>query len=171
MKKLNSEFVRKCVCSMAVRKFVVLCSLASLSFLISPVQPSFGQANRPTNPSDVPRIISYQGSLRDVTGNPVDSATLQLIVSLYADPEGTQPVWQGNYTTPIRRGVFNVQLGSGNSPLPTGDAMNKPLWLGIKVSGAEEMRPLSSLAATAYALNVPDNSITTAKIEDGAITS
>jgi len=70
--------------------------------------------------------------------------------------------------TTTTNGVFNVLLGSG-TPLPV-SAMNAPLWLGVQPDGQNEMHPLSPLAASPYALAIPNGSITTAKIADSAIT-
>jgi len=42
--------------------------------------------------------------------------------------------------------------------------MNQPLWIGISVDGTQEMQPLTRLAAVPYALNIPDQSVTMAKL-------
>ncbi len=115
--------------------------------------------------SDVPRILSYQGQLATTDGK-VMNGTHHLTASLYSDRLGRNSVWHGDYSTEINNGVFNILLGSGNSPLPEGLEMNRPLWFGIKVDDGEEMKPLSQLSAAAYSLNVPDKSITQAKLSE-----
>ena len=113
--------------------------------------------------SDVPRIISYQGQLTTANGQAMNG-THKITATLYSDHLGTNAVWQGSYSAEITGGVFSVELGAGSQKLPDNAAMNQPLWVGIKVDGGDEMQPLTKLAAAPYALNVPDRSITMAKL-------
>lgn len=119
--------------------------------------------------SDVPRTISYQGILSS-DGKAYADGEYDITVTLYGDRHGTNHVWQYTYTTRVIGGVFNLYLGEGR-PLPDLSKMNMPLWIGTSVNGAEEMRPLTPLSASPYALNVPDRAITTTKIADGAVTA
>lgn len=107
-----------------------------------------------------------------------------MTVSLYADAGGQTRVWQGVYpvsgsgqpsksagsaTNPST--LFNLQLGSGNYPLPSGDALNHPLWIGVAIDGAAELRPLTPVAASAYALTVADSAITSSKMGTDYVSS
>lgn len=124
-----------------------------------------------TGTLDVPRIISYQGLLSTSDGAPLPTGTYDIIVTLYADEAGTQPLWQSTYNTSVHNGIFSLYLGSGNTPLPPAQQMNRPLWIGTSVNGSPQLLPLTPLAATPYALNLPDRAITTAKLADGAVTA
>lgn len=119
---------------------------------------------------DVPRTISYQGLLSSPDGAVLPDGAYQVTVALYSDPQGSREVWRDSYTTQVTAGVFNLYLGQGR-PLPEPGSISMPLWIGTSVDGGAEMRPLTPLSASPYALNVPDASITTAKVADGAITS
>lgn len=115
--------------------------------------------------TDVPRTISYQGLLTSADGTPFADGTYDVTVTLYGDENGSRQVWRETYSTPVTGGIFNLHLGSGAIPLPTASAMNAPLWIGTSVNGAPEMRPLTPLAASPYALNVPDKAITAEKVD------
>ncbi|MDP4289369.1 MAG: hypothetical protein Q8922_15755, partial [Bacteroidota bacterium] len=117
-----------------------------------------------TGASTTPRIISYQGVLDNADGTPVNDGNYAITVRLYADKDGTNEVWRDTYTVPVTGGVFNLALGGGQLPIPDAKAMDKELWLSTQIGEGPEMRPLSQLSASAYALNVPDNSITANKI-------
>ena len=74
----------------------------------------------------------------------------------------------------VSDGLFNVMLGS-LTPIPqnviTG---HDPLFLGITVGTDDEMTPrvqLGNVPFAVQALTVPDGSVTTPKIADGAVTS
>ena len=126
----------------------------------------FSKLNAQTSASsgtDVPRILSYQGQVTTNEGIAMNG-THHITATLYSDRFGKTSVWQGTYDATITNGNFNILLGSGKSPLPEVSAMNRPLWVGIKVDGGDEMQPLTQLAAAPYAINIPDNSITTAKL-------
>ena len=74
--------------------------------------------------------------------------------------------------TPVdSNGVFNLMLGSANNPLPGPSAMDRPIWLGVAIDNGPELRPLSQITASAYAINVADNAITSQKIAAGAVQS
>lgn len=123
-----------------------------------------------TTTTDVPRTISYQGLLSTSDGATFSDGRYQVTVTLYADQQGTRQIWQNTYSTQVNDGVFNLYLGEGK-PLPDLSSMNMPLWIGTSVDGAGEMRPLTPLSASPYALNVPAKSITSEKLADGAVTA
>lgn len=127
-------------------------------------------AQQPGALPDIPRVISYQGMLTSNTGSPLADGEYQATVTLYGDENGAVTVWRDTYTITAQGGIFNIYLGSGATPLPSPDRMNRPLWVGMQLAGTDEMRPLTRLSASPYAINVPDKSITTNKIADGAVT-
>ncbi len=120
-----------------------------------------------------PRTLSYQGVLSsNGAGGNISAGTRLLTVTLYGDANGTVKLWQGAMNTPVdANGVFNVMLGTADNPLPPPASMDRAIWLGVSIDNAPELRPLSEVTASVYAINVADSSITTSKIVAGAITS
>ena len=121
--------------------------------------------------TDVPRTISYQGLLTTNDGLPLPDGTYDITVSLFASEDGSNPIWQHTYTTGVVNGIFNLYLGSGNAPLPKSQDMNRPLWVGTSVNGSDFMKPLTPLTSSPYALNLPDQAVTTSKLADDAVTA
>jgi hypothetical protein len=121
--------------------------------------------------SKTTHVFSYQGSLANSQGRPVDSGMYLFRVSLYSDKNGTKQIWQGSYSTNVGHGVFNLSLGSGDYPLPSVRAMDAELYLGVGINGANELRPLTPLTASAFALNVADSSITSSKLATDYVSS
>lgn len=113
--------------------------------------------------AQTPNIITYQGKLTqhgaDVSGERTITARL------YGNADGTEKVWEGTYKTYITDGIFALTLGAGKYPLPAPTKLDKQLWVGITVDDIE-LRPLTQLTSSPYALNVADKSITKAKLAD-----
>jgi hypothetical protein len=120
--------------------------------------------------------IAYQGRLADADGNPITN-TVNMIFRLYDVASGGVPLWEEQWTgsngVQVSDGLFNVMLGS-LTPIPqsviTG---HDSLFLGITVGTDDEMTPrvqLGSVPFAVQALTVPDGSIATEKIADGAVT-
>ena len=134
----------------------------------SAAQPATaGTIGAPTSP----RTLSYQGIILGKEGNKMAGAHL-LTISLYGDDQGKARLWQNNIMTTLdSSGIFNCTIGTAESPLPDAQTMDRPIWLGISIDGGLELRPLTEVTASAYALNVADNAITTGKLADGAVAS
>jgi len=135
-------------------KIVALFIVAALSPCVLMAQTSM----------DVPHTMSYQGQLSNSSNGQTMNGTHTISATLYTNAYGGHSIWHGEYSTEIANGVFTLLLGSGKSPLPEISMMNCPLWVGISVDGSAEMKPLTQLTSTPYALNVPDQSITYAKL-------
>jgi hypothetical protein len=116
-----------------------------------------------------PRTLSYQGFITNGE-KPLGDGIHPVTVTLYSDPTGTNIIWTGTYAPSVKDGVFNLELGSGESPLPEPATMDRALWVGVRVDNGQEMRPLSQLSASAYSVNVANNAITTSKLAEGAVT-
>jgi len=120
--------------------------------------------------------IAYQGRLADAAGAPL-TGTYNMIFRLYAVATGGTPLWSEQWTgsngVRVSDGLFNVMLGS-LSQLPVSQFTNyQSLFLGITVGTDDEMAPrvqLGSVPFAVQALTVPDGSVTSAKIADGAVT-
>lgn len=143
-------------------RFLVLCTLLSLLFVrIGTAQQSHPSSNH---------IISYQGSLLNRSGSPVQGQH-ELSFTLYSDPEGKKVVWKDSYALTVKDGIFSASLGGGAIKLPSPAQLDGQLWLGVSVDGEQEMRPLTQMGGTLFAFNVADGSITSSKIADGAVTA
>jgi hypothetical protein len=116
---------------------------------------------------DVPRLITYQGQISSSQGTLSGEHTIT--AKLYTNSESTVPIWQGEYSTIATDGIFAVVLGAGKYPLPEPAKLDRQLWIGISVDGGEEMSPRTQLTSSPYALNVPDKSITKAKLSDDVL--
>jgi len=120
--------------------------------------------------------IAYQGRLANSNGDPL-TKQLNMSFRLYNAFTGSAPLWTEQWTgssgVQVSDGLFNVMLGS-LTPIPqsviTG---NSTLFLGITVDTDDEMVPRVQLGSTPFAvqaLTVPNGSISSAKIANGAVT-
>ena len=120
----------------------------------------FAQTTTPATPAvDVPHAISYQGLLTQ-NGITIPDGQYNLTVTFYGDAQGSSQLWQGTYSAQVMNGVFNLSLGSGDSPFPNTAIFNQQLWVGVKIEGGEEMRPLTQLSSSPSALAIPNGSVT-----------
>src|SRR5260370_336907 len=124
---------------LAVRKIRLVASniLAAMFLLILPVAMHAQQAENTS-------VISYQGSLTTKSGSLVTGDHI-ITTTLYSDANGTLAVWSGTYKQRITGGLFTVLLGSGGYPLPVAKDFSKTLWIGVKIDGGEELKPLTQL--------------------------
>ena len=120
--------------------------------------------------------IPYQGRLADKNGAPL-TQTVNMIFRLYAAASGGSPLWEEQWTgansVQVSDGLFNVMLGSVTPIPPSVITGNSNLFLGITVGTDSEMSPrvqLGSVPFATQALTVPDGSIKTATLADGAVT-
>jgi len=120
--------------------------------------------------------IAYQGRLADSAGAPL-TGTYNMIFRLYNAGIGGAPLWTEQWTgtngVKVRDGLFNVMLGSLTAIPQAVITGHDQLFLGITVGTDDEMAPrvqLGSVPFAVQALTVPDESVTTAKIADGAVT-
>ena len=137
--------------------------------------------------SAIPQTISYQGSLSDASGEPVNEALL-MTFSLYTSPSAETPLWTEARTVTVTNGAFHVILGTASSEGPLKSSVFEgPLYLGIAVGSDPEMVPRQALTSVGYAFRaavaeavVPGAvtgdglaaaSVTTGKIADGAVTA
>jgi hypothetical protein len=133
-----------------------LWTAAMILWIVVAANPSFGQSV-----TEKPHTISYQGTLMK-SGAPVTSGAYKIIVTLYNDESGTQSVWSDEYNAEVKDGLFNILLGSGKI-LPSGIDLDQ-LYLGVKINGTNELRPLTQIASATTSITVADNSITKDKL-------
>jgi hypothetical protein len=118
---------------------------------------------------DAPHKISYQGLLTDGSGKPIADGAHSLTITLYSDAGGTSQVWQSTFSTTTSNGIFNVILGDAGAILPS--PLTMPLWLGVSVDNNAELRPLTQVVSAPYALGIADSTVSTTKIQNGAVTA
>lgn len=141
-------------------KRLLLCSIA-LFYIVLMGDVGFAQPLTENTPN---KTITYQGTITSSeTGAPL-TAIIPVTVVMYKDENGTEKVWEGMYLTDINHGGFQIQLGSGEYPLPPVSELDRGLWVGVSFGGSSEMRPLTPLSASPYALSVADRSISAKKM-------
>ncbi len=100
--------------------------------------------------AEVPQTMSYQGVLRDATGNVVPDGDYDLTFSLYNVWTGGTAFWTETQTLPVEGGIFNAILGS-NVPITLG--FQTQYWLGISIEGEPELSPRVQLTSVPYAVH------------------
>lgn len=107
--------------------------------------------------SAVPRLVNYNGVLKD-SGGRVVSETSGVTFAIYKDEQGGAPLWlETQNVRPDGTGHYTVQLGSASSQgLPaemflTGEGR----WLGIQIAGEPEQARVL-LVAVPYAMKAAD---------------
>ena len=150
-----------------------------LLFLLAPntvAAPWQGPAAAPTSTS----VINYQGRLFDASGDPINGQ-VDLAFSLYDQASGGNRQWgpETHTRVTVSDGLFSVLLGSRTGNGIPSSALGGNLWLETVVNG-ETLSPREQLGAVPYAMwsnrasladTVSDNSITSAKIANGTITT
>ncbi len=110
-----------------------------------------------------PNVISYQGLIQGVNGSRVIDSTYPITVILWSDADGATPIWQDVFQAKVQGGVFNILLGS-QTPLPSSQVMDHPLWISVSLGEFSEASQRSRLSTVPMAINVADSSITAQKM-------
>ena len=110
-----------------------------------------------TQPSTVPRLVKFSGSVNAVHGSP-RSGVMGLTFTLYKDENGGVPLWLETQNAALdASGHYTVQLGA---TLPDGlpqelFASGEARWLGVQPEGQAE-QPRVLLLSVPYALKAGD---------------
>jgi hypothetical protein len=101
--------------------------------------------------ADIPRIITFQGRLSDLSGTPL-AGTHTLSFSLYdATTGGTTCFSETQSAVPINNGLFKVSIGGATSGGITTCDFSKAYYLQIQVDTDNPMTPRLALSAAPYA--------------------
>ena len=125
--------------------------------------------------ADFERRLNYQGRLVDTNGVPVpDDAAASIEFDICTNGSSTancnsSTVWTETNTVAIVDGLFSAVLG-GTTALSTVNFNASAYYIQITYDG-DTYTPTQRITAAAMALNVPDASITSAKIANYTITS
>jgi hypothetical protein len=96
-------------------------------------------------------LLSYQGRLLDLSGNPKPDGNYTMSFSLYNVETSGSPLWTETKSISLKGGLFSTLLGDTtafNLTIFSGQA----LWLGITVVGDPEATPRIQVAYAPYAL-------------------
>lgn len=145
--------------------------LVLLALLVVSYQ-SWASALKVETPTVANRPVSYQGTLTNEVGQPVNEA-LPMTFRLYDSADALTPLWTESYseTNPItvQNGQFQVWLGSQEA-FPPNLWSHAALYLGIQIADDEEMQPRERLGASPYALqaetvaSLPERSVDSSKL-------
>jgi hypothetical protein len=114
---------------------------------------------------DVPRVISYQGVLVGADGKPVNAEKLIIKFTFYDTEQNGNPIGTlKDRELKVQGGLFFTLLG--NEPEDDLPSFDRPTWLEVETQGN---RFRVQMTAAVYALNIPDNLVTSLKIKDGEV--
>ncbi len=119
---------------------------------------------------EVPNIINFQGYLSNA-GTPLDGS-FELTFKIYDVPTAGTELWTETRTFDVTDGYYSILLGEAT---PIDIAFSGNIWIGVQITGQSEMSPRYQIASMPYAYvakfadSVADNSIDSAKIENGSI--
>ncbi len=117
---------------------------------------------------NIPRTFSYQGTLRDVSGNLI-TAVVTPTLKIYKDVTGGSALHTESFpNTNVRAGVFSVVVGDA-TPIVATVFDNYPLYLGISVNQDAEMLPRQRLHPVPYAMqaNTAQTAVTANNLVQG----
>lgn len=142
-----------------------LCPLLLIFLIAAVAVPAHAQ---------VPRLISYQGTLTE-DGLTI-SDTLSITFSFHSARIGGAQLWVATRSLDITEGRFSVLLGSERALPKDLFAGAEALYLQVQIGDAEPL-PRLRLASTAFALraalaeDVANGAVTEMKLSDGAVTA
>ncbi|UCB52185.1 MAG: hypothetical protein JSV10_09395 [Candidatus Zixiibacteriota bacterium] len=100
-------------------------------------------------PTDIPKLINYQGMLTDDSGGPL-TGSYNMTFRIYNAPSGGSLRWQETHTgVSVTNGLFNVILGSVN-PDGVNLDFSEEYWLDI-TAGGEHMSGRLRFTSVGYA--------------------
>ena len=119
-----------------MKRMLLICALVLL------LVPCLAQA-------DIAEIMSYQGVLRDGSGNPVPDGSYNVTFRIYDVDTGGTALWSEGQPLTATGGIINAYLGSV-IPLNT-PAFDVPYWLAIAIEYGPELTPRTPFTTVPYA--------------------
>ncbi len=101
-----------------------------------------------------PQTMSYQASLKDAAGLPID-ATENITFRIYDALTGGTLLWTDTQSVTVDDGLLSVELGTLINPLPI-SSMDMPLWLGVEIASDGEAVPRAALHSVNNAFRAED---------------
>jgi|GEM_PF-3324481 len=98
----------------------------------------------------VPKLINFQGILKDGSGNPVTNGSYSVIFTIYDAAVGGSVQWAETTSVTTSTGLFTVLLGALN-PVPDSAFNDSSRYLGVKVGADPEMGPRQKLVSVPFA--------------------
>ncbi len=102
--------------------------------------------------ADVPRLVSYQGRLTDLAGDPL-AGPADLAITLYDALTGGAVLFTETHAgVPLTDGVFSIAIGSETVGGMPDSALDAPqVWLGVSVNGEAELVPRTEIGMVPFA--------------------
>jgi len=102
--------------------------------------------------AQIPRLISYQGSLTDGAGIPVPDGNYDIVFRLYNDSLSGTMFWEEIQSVPVTGGRFEVYLGQNMLLADSIFTLGPDLFMGMQVIGEpSELSPRLRMASGAFA--------------------
>src|SRR5580692_3633891 len=135
----------------------VAVSAAALIFLCSTAPRLCAQAAAEARATSVPRLVQFNGTLKDSAARPVTGAA-SVTFAIYAEQDGGTALWsetQNVIADPY--GHFNALLGGATAAGMPAELFGtgQSRWLGVTVARQQEL-PRVLLASVPYALKAGD---------------
>ena len=102
--------------------------------------------------AQIPRTLSYQGVLTDLSGNPKADGSYNISFSLYEQSTGGTAIWTEAKSLALTKGLFSTSLGD-LTPFADSIKFNQQYWLGITVGTDPELTPRIVLNANGYSFS------------------
>ena len=117
--------------------------------------------------TSVPRVMNYQGILKDSGGQPVPDGSYGITFRIYDVPVGGAALWQGTQEISAGNGLFMAQLDISGVNLP----FDMDYYLSLEVGSDGEMVDRQRLTMSPYAARSDSSDFATAGggwIDDGS---
>jgi hypothetical protein len=139
----------------AMWRAVLVCVCSTPVFSQQNASPAIGSVTIAA--AQLPRLIKFGGTLKDINGNPLTSIT-GVTFALYSQQTGGAPLWlETQNVQPDKSGHYVVMLGSTKADGLEMDLFisEQAQWLGIQPQGQEEQARVL-LVSVPYALKAGD---------------
>jgi len=101
--------------------------------------------------ADVPKVLSFTGTLSDAAGNPVPDGDHDITFRFFQSVSSGTAFWQNVYPVQTVSGVFTALLGTNSVPLDPSLFAVDQVWLEIEVAG-DVLVPRTRVVSVPYAL-------------------